>query len=64
MNTPTTVTGINQGGRFQMDTIFYTLQDFMTHSKAITYIIMGAILILMPLLWRFLTDGDEKKPTF
>lgn len=47
-----------------MDTIFYTLQDFMTHSKAITYIIMGAILILMPLLWRFLTDGDEKKPTF
>jgi hypothetical protein len=43
---------------------FYTLQDFMTHTKSVTYIIMGAILILMPLFWRFLTDKDEQKPTF
>jgi len=47
-----------------MDTIFYTLQDFMTFSKGITYLIMGAILVLMPLYWLFLTDKDEKKRTF
>ena len=42
-----------------MDTIIYTLQDFMTHTKNITYLLMGGILIFMPLFWYFLT-GREK----
>ncbi len=47
-----------------MEEMFYTLQDFMTHTKGVVYIIMGAILVLMPLFWRFLTDKDDQKPTF
>ena len=47
-----------------MESVFYTLQDFMTQTKGITYIIMGVILIVMPLFWVFLTDKDDKKPNF
>ena len=47
-----------------MDTIFYTLQDFMTHSKGITYLVMAGILIALPLFWFFLTGRDEKKRTY
>lgn len=38
---------------------FFTLHDFMTYSKGITYLIMGAILIFMPLYWLYLTDRDD-----
>ena len=37
----------------------YTLQDFMTYTKGITYLIMGGILVLMPIFWQFLTDRDD-----
>ena len=37
---------------------FFTLQDFMTHSKGITYVIMGLILVLLPLFWIFLTNRE------
>ena len=37
----------------------FTLQDFMTHTKGITYLIMGGILIFMPLFWKFLTDRED-----
>lgn len=47
-----------------METVFYTLQDFMTHSKAITYLIMGGTLVFLGLFWHFLTARDEKKRTF
>lgn len=47
-----------------MDTIIYTLQDFMTHSKGITYLVMAGILIALPLFWFFLTGRDEKKRTY
>ena len=47
-----------------IDTIFYSLQEFMIHSKTITYLMMGAALVLTPLFWFFLTDRDEKKDTF
>ncbi|MBF0101549.1 MAG: hypothetical protein HQK77_11640 [Desulfobacterales bacterium] len=43
-----------------MEHIYYSLHDFMLHSKTITYLIMGVILILLPLYWRFLTGRDEK----
>jgi len=42
-----------------MDGIFYTLQDFMTHTKGVTYIIMVLALVSITAFWRFLTDRDD-----
>jgi len=47
-----------------MHTIFYTLHDFMVHTKDITYLIMGGLLIALPLFWVFLTGKDEKGKTY
>ncbi len=43
---------------------FFTLQDFMVHTKAVAYILMGATLVGLPLFWFFLTGRDEKKRTY
>jgi len=42
-----------------MDGIFYTLQDFLTYTKGVTYILILAILLAMLGFWRFLTGRDE-----
>jgi hypothetical protein len=42
-----------------MDGIFYTLQDFLTYTKGVTYILIVAILLVMLGFWRFLTGRDE-----
>ena len=47
-----------------MADIFYTLQDFMVHTKAMTYIVMGATLVVILLFWRFLAGRDEKMRTY
>jgi len=47
-----------------MDTLFYTLHDFLLHTKNITYLLLAGILIAFPLFWRFLTGRDEKKRTY
>lgn len=47
-----------------MDSVFYTLHDFMLHSKSITYILIGCILIGLMLFWLFLSGRDGKKRTF
>ena len=47
-----------------MDPVFFTLQEFMTHTKAVAYLLIGGVLIGLPLFWRFLTGRDEKKRTF
>ena len=47
-----------------MESIIFTLQDFMTHTKGITYLVMAGILIALPLFWCFLTGRDEKKRTY
>jgi len=47
-----------------MDSPFYTLHDFLLHSKSITYMLMGAVLIGLLLFWLFLSGRDEKKRTF
>lgn len=44
--------------------IFHTIQGFLTHTKAIAYLVMGATLILLPLYWRFITGRDDKKRTY
>jgi hypothetical protein len=48
----------------KMDGVFYSLQEFMPHSKNITYIVMGIVLIALPLFWRFSSGRDEKKRTY
>ena len=47
-----------------MEHAFYTLHDFMVHTKAAAYLLMGAALIVLPLFWMFLTGRDEKKRTY
>ncbi len=42
-----------------MDSIFYTLQDFLTFTEGVIYILIIAILFAMLGFWRFLTSGDE-----
>jgi hypothetical protein len=42
-----------------MDGMIYTLQDFMLHTKSVTYVIMVVSLIGVTFFWRFLTDRDE-----
>ena len=47
-----------------MEHVFYTLQDFMTCTKSVTYLLMAAILVVLPLFWCFLAGRDEKKRTY
>ena len=47
-----------------MDLQFYTLHEFLLHSKSITYMLVGAILVGLLLFWLFLSGRDEKKRTF
>jgi len=42
-----------------MDLIFYTLQDFMTHTESVTYLLVIATLIGMTVFWWFLTGKDK-----
>jgi len=37
----------------------YTLQEFMLHTKNVTYVIMVVALIGITFFWLFLTDRDE-----
>ena len=47
-----------------MASTFYTLHDFLLHSKSVTYLLLGAILVGLLLFWLFLSGRDEKKRTF
>lgn len=42
-----------------MDTIFYSLQDFLLCTKTVTYICMGLGLVGLLGYWIFLTGRDE-----
>lgn len=45
--------------------VYYTLHDFMLHSKGVTYILMGAVLVGMVIVWSFLFDrSDEDSDRF
>jgi len=44
-----------------MEHAFHTLQEFLTHSKGVTYVIMGLVLIGFVGFWRFLGTYDEEK---
>ncbi len=42
-----------------MDAVFYTLQDFFTFAKSVTYVLMGVTLVTMVAMWSFLVSRDE-----
>ncbi len=42
-----------------MDPIFYTLQDFMTYTEGVTYLLVIATLAGMTVFWWFLTGKDK-----
>ena len=42
-----------------MEQVFYTLQDFMVHTKAVVYVLMGLWLIGVVGFWSFLSGRDE-----
>ncbi len=42
-----------------METIFYTCQDFYTHTEGITYILIIVSLICIAGYWNFLAGKDE-----
>ena len=42
-----------------MDHIFYSLQNFMTHTKSVTYVLIAAALVGMTVFWYFLTGRDD-----
>jgi len=42
-----------------MEQVFYTLQDFMVHTKAVIYVLMGLWLVGVIGFWRFLTGTDD-----
>jgi len=47
-----------------MESDFNTLQEFMTHTKGIAYLLIAVALAALPLFWGFLTGRDNKKQTF
>ena len=42
-----------------MNGVFHTLQEFMTHTEGVTYLLIVAILLGMWGFWTFLTERDE-----
>jgi hypothetical protein len=42
-----------------MDQVFYTLQDFLTHTESVTYLLVIGTLVGMTLFWLFLTGNDD-----
>ena len=44
-----------------MENAFHTLQDFMLHTKAAAYILMGAMILGLLGFWRYLIGRDEDK---
>jgi len=42
-----------------MEQVFYTLQDFMVHTKAVVYVLMGLWLVAVVGFWGFLTNRDD-----
>jgi len=47
-----------------MTSVYYTLQDFITHTELVIYLLMAGALVALPLFWRFLSGRDVKKRTY
>ena len=42
-----------------MHNVFFTLHDFMLHTKAVTYILIVVALIGFAMFWQFLSAKDR-----
>jgi len=42
-----------------METIFFTYQDFYTHTKGVSYVLIVAALVGMAFFWSFLSGKDD-----
>ena len=42
-----------------MEDVFYTLQDFLTHTEGVTYILIVATLFAIAGFWSFLSARDD-----
>jgi len=42
-----------------MDGIFFTLQDFMTHTKGVIYVLVIVALLALLGFWQYLAENDE-----
>lgn len=47
-----------------MQTVFYTLQEFVTYTQSNMYLIAAGAIVVLALFWRFLTGRDERIKTF
>ncbi|MEJ2189038.1 MAG: hypothetical protein P8Y93_06390 [Acidobacteriota bacterium] len=41
--------------------MFYTLFDYLTHTKGVTYVFVGIFLLLFLSFWRFLTERESDR---
>lgn len=42
-----------------METLFYTLQGFYTHTEGVTYLLIIVSLVCIACFWNFLAGKDE-----
>jgi hypothetical protein len=42
-----------------MEPDYNTLQEFMTHTKTIAYLMIGVALVALPLFWRYISGRDN-----
>lgn len=47
-----------------MDQSFYSLHEFMLHTKSIAYVLVGIGLVVLAGFWCFLSGRDEKISKF
>jgi len=47
-----------------MESIYFTLQEFMTHTEGVIYLLTGGGLVVLVFFWRFLNRRDEKNRMF
>ncbi|MBL7180231.1 MAG: sulfate respiration complex protein HmcD [Pseudomonadota bacterium] len=47
-----------------MESVYNTLQEFITYTQSIAYLLAAGALVALPLFWRFLTGRDEDNRTF
>jgi len=41
--------------------MYYTLFDFLTHTKGVTYILVGVLLVCFIPFWKFLTERETRE---
>ena len=45
-----------------MESLFYTLQDFLSHTEGVTYVLIVCTLVGMAGFWHFLNQRDDDNP--